>query len=117
MELLTVQETAEMLRVAPVTVRRYIASGRLAAVRVGRGVRVRKEEATAMVKRGRMRPRDAQPAWRSRAGRPTSANDPLWNIIGIASDDDGPTDVSSNKHKYLAEADMPKSPVREAAKE
>jgi excisionase family DNA binding protein len=41
MELLTVQETAERLKVAPVTVRRSIASGRLPAVRVGRRVRVR----------------------------------------------------------------------------
>ena len=43
MELLTVQETAQMLRVAPITIRRYIADGRLPAVKVGKGVRVRRE--------------------------------------------------------------------------
>ena len=117
MELLTVRETAEVLKVTRVTVRRYIASGRLAAVRVGRGLWVRKEEVAAMVKRKRMRSPDARPEWRSWSGRPTRADDPLWNIIGIASDDDGPTDVSSNKHKYLAEAYMPKSRISEAAKE
>lgn len=36
-------------------------------------------------------------------GKPTSADDPLWNIIGIGRSE-GPTDVSANKHKYLAEA-------------
>lgn len=43
MELLTVKETAEILRVSQITVRRYIASGQLAAERVGRGIRVRRE--------------------------------------------------------------------------
>lgn len=36
-------------------------------------------------------------------GKPTTADDPLWNIVGIGSSQ-GPTDVSANKHKYLAEA-------------
>ena len=40
MDLLTVQETAQMLRVHPMTVRRYISSGRLTAVRIGRRIRV-----------------------------------------------------------------------------
>lgn len=43
MELLTVQETAQMLKVTPTTVRRYITAGWLPAVKVGRGVRVHKE--------------------------------------------------------------------------
>ena len=38
-------------------------------------------------------------------GRPTSADDPLWNIVGMAAGpDDGATDVSTNKLKYLADA-------------
>jgi hypothetical protein len=48
-----------------------------------------------------------------RRARTTSADDPLWNIIGIADADppkDGATDVSSNKHQYLAEAYYPKKP-------
>lgn len=37
-------------------------------------------------------------------GRPTSANDPLWNIVGLVGDDyEGPTDVAANKHSYLTE--------------
>lgn len=48
MELLTVYETAALLKVNPETVCRYIASGRLHAVRIGRRVRVRKEAIEAL---------------------------------------------------------------------
>jgi excisionase family DNA binding protein len=98
MELMTVQEAASYLKVAPVTVRRYIAQGRLRALRVGRGVRVNKEA----VERMPTAIRASRPT-RLPKGRPTTADDPLWNIIGIA-DTKGPKDVSINKHKYLAEA-------------
>jgi len=38
-------------------------------------------------------------------GQPTSKDDPLWRIIGIAADPtDKVTDVSLNTDKYLAEA-------------
>ncbi len=38
-------------------------------------------------------------------GRPTSKDDPLWRIIGIAADPtDTVNDVSINTDKYLAEA-------------
>lgn len=43
MELLTVEETAKLLKINPMTVRRYITAGKLPAVKVGRRVRVRKE--------------------------------------------------------------------------
>ena len=41
--------------------------------------------------------------------RPTRPDDPLWRIVGLAGNDEDldpnrPTDVSSNKDKYLAEA-------------
>ena len=49
MDLLTVHETATMLKINPETVQRYIASGRLPAVRVGRRVRVHKEAIEAML--------------------------------------------------------------------
>jgi hypothetical protein len=35
-------------------------------------------------------------------GQPTSADDPLWKLIGIGHSGKG--DISENKHKYLAEA-------------
>jgi hypothetical protein len=40
-----------------------------------------------------------------RIGRPFTLESPLWNIVGVIdSGPDGPTEVSSNKHKYLADA-------------
>ncbi len=47
--LLTVPEAAERLRVHVITVRRYIKAGRLAAVRVGRNVRVRTSALEAFI--------------------------------------------------------------------
>lgn len=44
-----------------------------------------------------------RPAKRELRGKPTSADDPLWRIVGIGHSQ-GPNDVASNKHKYLAEA-------------
>jgi hypothetical protein len=44
---------------------------------------------------------------KSLKGRPTSMDDPIWNIVGMGRSD-GPGDVSTNKHKYLAEAYLPK---------
>ena len=41
-------------------------------------------------------------AKRSVRGKPTTADDPLWKLIGIGHSGKG--DVSENKHKYLAEA-------------
>ena len=41
-------------------------------------------------------------------GRPTSADDPLWKIIGMARSE-GPGDVSENVDKYLAEAYLPEA--------
>jgi hypothetical protein len=38
-----------------------------------------------------------------RKGGPITADDPLWDIVGIGRSR-GPTDVSSNKHKNIADA-------------
>ena len=35
-------------------------------------------------------------------GKPTSADDPLWKLVGIGHSGKG--DISANKHKYLADA-------------
>ena len=106
MELMTVKEAAELLRVTPITVRRYIADGRLPAVRVGKGVRVQKEAIEQF-------PKPLQPKGRARKsavrrGKPFTMNDPLWNLAGIGHSSEGPGDVSANKYKYLAKAYLPK---------
>lgn len=42
MELLTVDEAAKLLHISSISVRRYVAAGKLPAVRVGRSVRIDK---------------------------------------------------------------------------
>jgi len=57
--------------------------------------------------------RPTRPPRRPRAARGSGPNDWLLNLIGIADESqpsDGPTDVSANKHKYLADALLSKSP-------
>jgi excisionase family DNA binding protein len=99
MELLTVAETAAYLKVSTVTVRRYIASKRLPCVRVGRNIRVRREDVESLP--------DAGPEPDIFGPPYFDETDALWSIVG-SFESDGPGDVSSNKHKYLAEAYMPR---------
>jgi excisionase family DNA binding protein len=101
MDLLTVDETARMLKVSPVTVRRFIARGQLTSVKVGRQRRVEREAVESFV-RAEAHPADDVPE-ELRNARPLTLDDPLFGLVGIAKSD-GPSDVSSNKHKYLAEA-------------
>lgn len=47
----------------------------------------------------------SKPASTRRAkGKVFTKADPLWDIVGILKDDGGPTDVSTNVDKYLADA-------------
>ena len=39
-------------------------------------------------------------------GKPVTADDPLWKLVGIGRSGKG--DVSANKHQYLAEAYLPR---------
>jgi len=102
MELLTVRETAQLLRVNPITIRRYIADGRLPAVRVGRAVRVQREAIEHFTTP--IEPKHRTGKLLPHQGKPTSADDPIWSIIGIAGDRDLATDISENKYKYLPDA-------------
>jgi excisionase family DNA binding protein len=106
MELLTIQEAARMLKVHPVTVRRFIANGRLKAVRVGRGVRVYKDAVDELAEP--LQPHATKLDQPGAAGRPMTLDDPLFKLIGSATDA-APTD-SSKKYEYLADAIAPKAP-------
>ncbi len=101
MVLLTVQETASLLRVSPMTIRRYISSGRLPAVRIGRGVRVPRES-LAQLLAPIERPTPVAPE-RARRGRAFTMDDSLWNIVGIGRSPD-PSQVAEQKDRYVAEA-------------
>ena len=100
MDLLTVRETADLLKVSPMTIRRYITGGRLAAVKVGKGVRVNKEAIDHLVQP--VTPSQPGPSSRRR-GHPFTMADPLWTIVGMVHSE-GPGDVSERKQDYLAEA-------------
>jgi excisionase family DNA binding protein len=106
MDLLTIQETAQMLKVHPITVRRFIADGRLPAVRVGKGMRVHREAVAQLAEP--LRPKTAKSRRARAAGRPMTLDDPLFKLIGSAGDA-APTD-SSKKYEYLADAMAPKAP-------
>ncbi len=43
----------------------------------------------------------------SRRSKATSASDPLWDIVGLATGN-GPGDVAENVDAYLAQANLPK---------
>lgn len=102
MELLTIRETAAALRVAPLTVRRYIQNGMLPAVKVGRGIRVRKEALERLVT-------DVSPAAgpnkadEQGRGKVFTMGDPLWDVVGIG-ETEAPTDIAGHKDDYIAMA-------------
>ena len=107
MELMTIQEAADALRVKPITVRRYIAKGRLKAVRVGRGLRVEKEAVEALPEpTANTSPvDDLAPSARKYAKYlkgPVPEDSPFWGIIGIGEGDPN-ENVSGNKYRYLAD--------------
>lgn len=69
--------------------------------------KVRETGESCILKRGRVEiailsPVPAAPRKQRKTGVVTR-NDPLWNIVGMASSED-PGEVARNKHKYLAEA-------------
>jgi excisionase family DNA binding protein len=107
MELLTIQETARLLKVNPITIRRYIERGRLPAVRVGRGVRVRKEAVDQLIEE--VVPKKTRRTAPGPRGKPFTKDDPLWRVVGIGASAE-PTHVAKHKDEYIAEAYEPKRP-------
>ncbi len=99
-ELLTVDEVAREFRVHPVTVRRHIAAGRLKAVRIGRSVRLRREDVDAYAGVEEKQAKEARAVVKDGILRD---GDPLLALIGMYSDPEG-ADLSTNKRKYIVEA-------------
>lgn len=96
MELLTVHEAAALLKLNSMTIRRYIATGKLRAVRIGRSIRIRRDALDDLAT-------PVHPTQHEESGaRRLSFDDSLWDIVGSATDAE-PTD-SSRKHDYLGEA-------------
>lgn len=93
-ELLTVRDVAMLCHLHEVTVRRHIAAGRLPSVRVGGGVRVRREDLETFIT-PRVSPDDDS----ARFG----PDDPLFGLVGLVNDEPY---VSAEKHAILAEAQL-----------
>ena len=91
---LTVAEVARLCRVHEITVRRHIKQGRLHAVRIGKAIRIKAEDLQSYL--------GAQD--QLAVGGILTEDDPIFRLIGALEAKDGPTDVSENKQKYLAEA-------------
>ena len=96
-ELLTVEGVARICKVHEGTVRRQIASGKLRSVRVGRSVRVRRQDLDAYLSPA------AEDIVDLRNARPFTADDPFWKLVGAFDDPDG-TWVSGDIHRAIAEA-------------
>src|SRR5947209_10900061 len=65
----------------------------------------RGDETIAVVRPApKTKPRAGSPPPRRRRRRVFTKDDPLWEIVGMFKADGGPTDVSDNVDKYLAEA-------------
>jgi excisionase family DNA binding protein len=114
-ELLTIEEVARYCRVHKATIRRHIAAGRLRSVRIGRAVRVRREDVEEYIDPGAAERRRRSgidfsklpPLVFNKEPQPFTLDDPLWDIVGM-SDDPENWWVSSDKKCALADAYMPK---------
>lgn len=93
-ELYTVDEAARLLRVNPITVRRYIAAGKLRAVRIGKGIRIGRDALDELATP--IKPKVGLPAERC-----LSYEDPLWHLVGSATD--APPTDAARTHAYLDE--------------
>jgi excisionase family DNA binding protein len=96
-ELLTVREVARICHLHEVTVRRHILQGRLKAVKIGKAVRVRREDFDRYTESHDTdveQPQDRRPA------RPFTLDDPLFGLAGIGLSGGG---VAEDKKAALAE--------------
>ncbi len=99
-ELLSVSDIARLCQVHELTIRRHIDNGQLKSVRVGRAVRVRREDLEAY-----LQPRDRRvaPGATRRRSRSLTTADPIWDIVGMFDSADASW-VSGDKRRALAEA-------------
>ena len=98
-ELLTVETVAQVCRVHEGTVRRQIAAGKLRSVRVGRSVRVRREDLDAYL--GSVSVQGSVTNLTN--ARPFTKDDPLWDLVGAFDDPDGAW-VSGDIHRAVTDA-------------
>lgn len=94
-ELLTVVEVARLTKLSAVTIRHHIRGGRLRAVKIDGCVRVPREAVDALLT-------PMEPPVPEKSSQAQTVEEYLGDIVGILTN--GPSHISENKHKYLAEA-------------
>jgi excisionase family DNA binding protein len=88
--LLTVKQVAFILKVHPLTVRRYIRETKLPAVKVAGGVRIREEDLGGIQKGYSVRRRITAPI--PEKIKTFTYNDPLWKLEGAGASLSLPTE-------------------------
>ncbi len=101
-EMLTVEEIARTCRLHEMTIRRHIAEGKLKAVRVGKGVRVRQEDFEAYITPATI---SSKPGGRGRRAtdKPLTKKDAIFGLVGIVNVPLA-ADLSGNKYAAFDEA-------------
>lgn len=86
-DFLTVNQLASQWKLHPITIRRYIREGKLAAAKIGGRVRIEKNVAENMAKTIHIMPRKPQPPHiaKRRPVQAFSETDPIWRLKGIGS--------------------------------
>ena len=93
-ELLTVEDVAAACRLHPRTVRRHIAAGNLRSVRIGRNVRVRREDLEEFI-----RPGSGEDGFDWAKVKPFTADDALRKLVGAF--ESGEPWIASDKYRAL----------------
>jgi excisionase family DNA binding protein len=101
-EWLTVQQVADHLQVSRVTVWRWIRSGRLSGIRVGRVRRIARSSLQEFLRQGGGKAVAGGSAKRRALGMVFTLTHPLWELVGKGRG--GGANVSGNKYKYVAKA-------------
>lgn len=106
MELLTIEEIARICQLHQMTIRRHIAEGKLRVVRIGRAVRVRKEDFE-----GYLKPQNVttskQKTERAMPRKPLTKDDSIFHLVGIVDSSDA-AKLSENKYKAFPQSFSPK---------
>jgi excisionase family DNA binding protein len=82
--LFTIKQVSFILKVHPLTVRRYITSKKLTAVKIGGAVRIQEDQLQKFQKNYSVGERTRPPKTEEKTLKNFSFTDPLWRLDGIS---------------------------------
>jgi excisionase family DNA binding protein len=82
--LFTIKQVSFILKVHPLTVRRYIKDKKLTAVKVGGAVRIQEEQLQKFQKNYSVSARSRSPVIQEKTTKIFTVSDPLWKLNGIS---------------------------------